>query len=187
MPVLVAVLDADVLVPIVPCDFLLSAFDLGLYEPVVSTAVIEEVERTLAEDFPNLTPEAVRYRVEAMRSALEDQLVTPDPDAAPDAVNAKDRHVVAAAQAGEAAALVSNDRRLRGQVTTAADGIDALSLDEFALRLWKRSPKDVNRVIDALVAKRQRPPVTRAEMLDALAGPLPSLIAAIRSMRESTF
>ncbi len=35
MPRLVAALDADVLVPILCCDFLLTAFDLGLYEPVV--------------------------------------------------------------------------------------------------------------------------------------------------------
>ena len=37
MPRLVAALDADVLVPILSCDFLLTALDLGLYEPVVST------------------------------------------------------------------------------------------------------------------------------------------------------
>jgi len=32
----VAALDADVLVPILSGDFLLTAFDHGLYEPVVS-------------------------------------------------------------------------------------------------------------------------------------------------------
>lgn len=47
MPRLVAALDADVLVPILPCDFLLTAFDVGLYEPVVSTEALVEVERNL--------------------------------------------------------------------------------------------------------------------------------------------
>lgn len=180
MPLLIAALDADVLVPIVACDFLLTAFDLGLYEPVVSMAVIDEVERTLVEDFPNLSVEAIRYRVDAMRDVLEDQLVTPDLAAAPETVNAKDRHVVAAAQVGEATVLVSNDRRLRDQVATADAGIEAITLDEFALRLWDRSPRGVNRVVDALVTKRQRPSVTRAGMLDILSRPLPDLIAAIR-------
>jgi hypothetical protein len=45
-PRIVAVLDADVLVPIVACDFLLTAFDLGLFEPVVSAEVLAEVERS---------------------------------------------------------------------------------------------------------------------------------------------
>ncbi len=47
----VAALDADVLVPIVACDFLLTAFDLAIFEPVVSAEVLEEVERTLIGDF----------------------------------------------------------------------------------------------------------------------------------------
>ena len=57
MAVPVAALDADVLVPIVVCDFLLTAFDHGLYEPVVSSAVLEDVERALIEDFPDSTPQ----------------------------------------------------------------------------------------------------------------------------------
>jgi len=35
----VAVLDADVLVPILSCDLLLSAFDADLYQPVVTPTV----------------------------------------------------------------------------------------------------------------------------------------------------
>jgi hypothetical protein len=77
MPRLVAVLDADVLVPILSCDFLLTAFDLGLYEPVVSTEAIAEVERSLVEDFPHLDPAGLRRRVGQMRDALDDQLVEP--------------------------------------------------------------------------------------------------------------
>ena len=60
MPRLAAALDADVLVPILSCDFLLTAFDLGLYEPVVSTEAIAEVERNLIEGFPHLDPASLR-------------------------------------------------------------------------------------------------------------------------------
>jgi hypothetical protein len=55
MPPPVAALDADVLVPIIACDFLLTAFDHGLYVPDVSVTALDEVERTLSDDFPNLT------------------------------------------------------------------------------------------------------------------------------------
>ncbi len=58
----VAALDANVLVPIVACDFLLTAFDHGLFEPVVSAAVLDEVERTLLEDFPHIDPDGLRRR-----------------------------------------------------------------------------------------------------------------------------
>ena len=37
-----AALDARVLVPILGCDFLLRAFDSGIYEPVVAAGVLNE-------------------------------------------------------------------------------------------------------------------------------------------------
>lgn len=77
MPRLVAALDADVLVPILSCDFLLTAFDLGLYEPVVSIEAIAEVERNLIADFPHLDPVSISRRVGQMRDALEDNFVEP--------------------------------------------------------------------------------------------------------------
>jgi hypothetical protein len=87
MPRLVAALDADVLVPIISCDFLLTAFDLGLYEPVVSTDAIAEVERNLIEDLPQLDSASLRRRVGQMRDALGDQLVDPSSVDAPAAIN----------------------------------------------------------------------------------------------------
>lgn len=41
MPIGLAVIDANLLVPIVACDFLLTAFDHGIFEPIVSAAVLE--------------------------------------------------------------------------------------------------------------------------------------------------
>jgi hypothetical protein len=41
--------------PILSCDFLLTAFDLGLYEPVVSNEALVEIERNLIEDFHTST------------------------------------------------------------------------------------------------------------------------------------
>ena len=61
MPRLVAALDADILVPIILSrDFLLTAFDLVLYEPVVSTKAIVEMNGTLSQTshFEPLNPQA---------------------------------------------------------------------------------------------------------------------------------
>ena len=93
MPVAVVVLDANVLVPIVACDFLLTAFDLQLFEPIVSATVLQEVERTLIEEFPHLDPSGLLRRVEHMRGALADQTVDTEViDGVPDTINTKDRH-----------------------------------------------------------------------------------------------
>lgn len=121
MPPLVAALDADVLVPILTCDFLLTAFDLGLYEPVVSVEAVVEVERSLLADSPHLDPAAIRRRVRQMENALDDRLVEPGAfDDLLDAINSKDRHVIAAALDGEASILVTNDKGLRLEVGLAA-------------------------------------------------------------------
>lgn len=179
MPRPVAALDADVLVPILSCDFLLTAFDLGLYEPVVSTEALAEVERNLVEDFLHLDPASLRRRVEQMSGALEDQLVAPGSvDFVPKVVNPKDRHVIAAALIGEASIVVTNDKRLRAEIGDADIGLAAMSADDFATHLCTLMPDDVTEVINTLVAKRTNPPLTIDDLVEAMRGSLPTLTRA---------
>lgn len=184
MPRLTAALDADVLVPILSCDFLLTAFDLRLYEPVVSVEALAEVERNLVGRFPHLDPASLRRRVGQMREALEDHLVDADTlDNVPEAINPKDRHVIAAALAGEASVVVSNDKRLRAETETADIGLVAASADDFAARLWHLMPDEIDEVINSLVAKRTKRPVTVDELMEAMRGPFPTMAAAWLSGR----
>lgn len=176
MAPLVAVLDADVLVPIVACDFLLTAFDLGIFEPIVSVRILGEVEGTLVESFPHLDLDAARRRVGHMHTALADQTVEPlSADEVPELINAKDRHVVGAAMVAGADVLVSNDARLRAQLAKSDLGVEPLDSDSFAIRLDDSSPDGVAEVIDALVAKRRVRPVSNEEMIDQLHMHFPSL------------
>jgi predicted nucleic acid-binding protein len=113
----VAVLDADVLVPILSCDLLLSAFDADLYQPVVTATILGEVERNLYADFGHLDPVccAAGFARSVPVLALHtraDPVVTD----AVSAVNPKDRHVAALAVDAEADVVVSNDRRLGRQL-----------------------------------------------------------------------
>lgn len=176
---LTAALDADVLVPIIACDLLLTAFEAGLYEPIVSTTVLDETERALRDDFPHLAPSAVTSRVDAMRLVLDDHLIDADPSTAPTAINPKDQHVVAAAIAGEASLVVTNDRRLRDEIDRSDLATRAVALDEFGRLLWERSPDDVDAVVESLVLKRRNPPTTRAQLLASLRNHLPSLAHAL--------
>lgn len=179
MSIGVAFVDANLLVPIVSCDFLLTAFDHGIFEPIVSTMVLDEVERTLIDDFRHVNPGSLRRHVEHMRAALADQTV--DVDAAGFArvvaINAKDHHVVIAALAAEATCLVTNDNALRSEITGSGLSIEALDGDAFVLRIWEASPISVSEVIDALIAKRRRPPVSPASMAVRLHVHFPAMAA----------
>lgn len=179
MPTTVAVLDANILIPIVACDFLLTAFEHHLVEPVVSITVLEEVERTLIHDFPHLEPEALRQRVAAMRRVLDDQIIdTANVAAVPATINDSDRHVVAAALVAQADVVVTNDVALRSEITKSGLGLDATDGDSFSMRLWNESPAAVSNVITTLITKRHRRPVTTLEMAAQLHVHFPSMVDA---------
>ena len=182
MTSLVAVLDADVLVPILSCDLLLSAFDQDLYRPVVTATILEELERTLVEHFARFDPAAIRRRVAQVAAPLSHHThhegdITA---AAAASVNRKDRHVAATALAHGADLVVSNDRRLRREINALDESLRAVTGDEFARRLLVDRPDVVDAVIDALVAKRTRRPATRSELIDQLAWSFPGFAAELR-------
>lgn len=187
MSTLVAVLDADVLVPILSCDLLLSAFDQDLYRPVITVTILDEVERNLVDAFTHLDPLALRSRVAQVAAALS--LHTHDEGditaAAVATVNRKDRHVAATALQHGADLVVSNDRRLRREINTldqaldAVTGVRAVTGDEFAQRLLADQPDGMHTVIDALVAKRTRRPITRIELADQLTASFPGFAAEL--------
>lgn len=147
-----AVLDAGVLVPILSCDLLLTAFDHDLYQPLVTPKILDEVERNLLRAFPRLDPDALRRRVEQMRRTLALH-TRPDTDGgeAVEGVNRKDRHVVAAALASDAGVVVTNDRRLQREIHALGRRVRAASADDFAVGLLALDPDAVEHVIDTLM------------------------------------
>jgi PIN domain len=172
----IAVLDADVLVPVLTCDLLLHLFDAGLFVPVVSPTILGAVQRNLIADFPHLDPEALRRRATQMAAALSNHThdqATMEPSLLA-GVNRKDRHIVAIAIAQGADVVVSNDRRLRREVNTLERPLAAVTADDFALRLHCGHSAAVSDVVDVLTAKRTRRPVTRDEMIQQLARRCPA-------------
>jgi hypothetical protein len=179
----VAVLDADVLVPVLVCDLLLCMFDAELFRPVVSPTILDEVERSLIADFPRLDPDGLRRRVDDMARALALHVhdVTQENDAALAGINRKDRHVAALALTQHVDLVVTNDRRLRREVNALGLPLQAVSADEFVLRLALDGRTHIAEVVDEMVTKRRRRPITRAALLDQLAVARPRAIAELRS------
>lgn len=177
---IVAVLDADVLVPILSCDLLLTAFDSDIYLPVVAPRILDEVEHNLIADLPRLDPYALARRAQHVRTALEFHT---QPDAeitdAVAVVNPKDRHVAALALASGADVVATNDRRLRGELQDLEPPLPGLTADDFAVRLLDRDGDEMRRVLDVMVAKRRRRPITRDDLVAQLSRTFPAFAAAI--------
>ncbi len=141
---IIAVLDADVLVPILSCDVLLSMFDADLYQPIVTPTILAEVERNLIESHPNHDVGLLRRRVGYMTTALGTHIHADAAFTGFAEINTKDRHVVAAAMAGKATHIVTNDRRLRREITRLGTPVQALTNDQFATFMVQQSPRQVS-------------------------------------------
>jgi hypothetical protein len=181
MPVIAAFCDADVLVPIVSCDFFLTAAEAGVVDVIVSEAVLAEVEANLVENFPHLDPARLARRVGDMREFLADQIIDAGDLGAVagiDVVNVKDRHVVGAALAAEADVLVTNDRRLRDELDHGSFPVRPMSADAVGELLWDLDHHAVIQVLDSLHAKRHRQPLTRRQLAQQLGRHFPALAKA---------
>lgn len=129
-----AVLDANVLYPALLRDVLLSLADADLYSAKWSAHIRNEWTRSLLRDRPGLE-DRVAAAAQAMEDAIPDCLVSgyehlieglklPDPD---------DRHVLAAAIAGHADAIVTWNEKDFPREILDPFGIEVQTPDEFVL------------------------------------------------------
>lgn len=170
-----ALLDTSVLWPSFQRDFLLSLAIEGLYRPIWSQAVLDELtwaetaKRVKRGAKPHEAEEASRRLIEQMSWAFDDACVQgweplvgsyglSDPD---------DEHLVAAAVVGGAGAIVSDNLR-----DLPADklppGVEAVSAARFALDAVSVAPPVAVRAVETLALRYQHPPRSTLELLDTL-------------------
>jgi hypothetical protein len=184
-------LDADILYPIRVCDFILTASSQRLLaRPVVSDAILLEAQRNVSSDRPDLDSARVERRFNNVRVSVDGhgQPIDPFIDAA--FVNPKDQHVLGAALQHRVDFVVSNDARLRREITTwlGVHGDDvrltaALSANDHAERLLDEGPDTVAEIVKAMASRFRNPPRTFAETLNSLCKPMPAL-ARLRNLNE---
>lgn len=162
-----AFLDACVLVPVSLADTLLRLAEAGLYRPLWSERVLDEMVDAIEAIHPTLAPGQARFRANAMQSAFEDACVTgwnplmegislPDRD---------DRHVVAAALRGRADTLVTaNLRDFPSELLESMD-LEVQHPDEFLLNQLDLEPNLTIRTLHYQAAATQRPATTTKELL----------------------
>ncbi|KAA8890588.1 PIN domain-containing protein [Nocardia colli] len=169
------VLDTCVLWPSLQRDFLLSLAIEGLYRPLWSETILEELEyheaRKLVERGADSTLAAAQASrlIEAMQSAFDDALVEnwephegsfglPDPD---------DEHVLAAAVVGNAGAIVTHNMRDFPMVSVPSQ-IQILGPAAFAADAVSVSPDTALHAVEAIASRHSRPPETVEQILDRL-------------------
>lgn len=167
------ILDACVLVPINKADLLLTFAEHHAYSPHWSERILEETVYAI----PIATRRAVsldraRKRIRMMNDAFEDALIEgwepleagiqglPDP---------KDRHVVAAAVRGSAAAIVTDNLDDFPAEVLEPLGLHARSSDQFLLDLMSLNEARAVACVAQTADKRRNPAVSTEEYLAALA------------------
>lgn len=150
-------LDACVLYPTVMREVLIGAAKAGLYEPKWSARLLEEWARAAAKLGPE--GEAVaRGDIAVLQAAfpradvpvnagLEQRLWLPDPD---------DVHVLAAAIAGSADLIVTNNAKDFPRGLLAEEGLSRADPDLFLLGFFEAAPEVMQDVAARVLAEAQR-------------------------------
>ncbi|PZQ99437.1 MAG: PIN domain-containing protein [Cereibacter sphaeroides] len=151
------VLDACVLYPTVLREILLGVAKAGLYQPLWSDRILEEWARATVKLGPGAEAIA-RGEIDLLRAgfpkasipaqpAIEARLTLPDEN---------DRHVLAAAIASHADAILTFNAADFPRHTLAEEGIQRRDPDGFLWELWSGNAEAVSGVVEAVRAEAER-------------------------------
>lgn len=162
-----ALIDANVFVATWTLDVLLTLSDRGRIEPVWSEAVL--VEAREAVDRVHRTVGGSRY-IAAAECAFPYAMVEPDEVgiSAVELPDPDDRHVVAAALAGDCDIIVTYNVRDFPTQALLSLGLRALHPDDFLMEVVAIDPEGAVAAVKSLVAIKRRPPRTMKEELEGL-------------------
>lgn len=161
-----AVLDANVLYPNLLRDLLLSLAAAGLYHARWTEKINEEWSRNLTADRPDIASKMGALLEQVNRAVpdclidgyeyLIDQLNLPDPD---------DRHVLAAAIAGHADAIVTANLKDFPAATLDKHGVEVQHPDDFIMNQLELKPFEALEVIKRVRLRRRNPPCSVLDLI----------------------
>jgi predicted nucleic acid-binding protein len=174
-----AVLDTCVLYPALIRDTLLYLAASGLYQPVWSTEILDELRRNLQQRRPQpRTDHLVHQMTTRFRDAEVDgyQHLTDHMTC-----DAKDRHVLALAVHADAATLVTLNLTDFPASATEPHTVEVLTPDEFGQYLFSIDPTTAVRALHQQAEVKKRPAMTLPDLLDHLKKPhaMPGFATAV--------
>lgn len=160
-----AVLDANVLWPAALRCTLIRAGIAGLYRPVWSRRILDEMAATLHRA-GRVQPPRIERTIRLMEQALPQALVEGYEDLIPVMQNDPgDRHVLAAAVRAGAGTIVTFNVRHFPAESRAPYGIDVHTPDEYLLDLWDMNSAVIAAVLQEQAAQLRNPPPTAADVV----------------------
>lgn len=158
-----ALLDANVLYSVAICDALIEVAATGIYAPKWSARIDEEWIRNLAKK-KELPEERFHTRRDLMHEACPDWEVTEEAwislEAGIQLPDPNDRHVLAAALAGHADSIITQNIKDFPPEVLDPLGITALHPDEFLLQQLELEPLAVLPAFKAMRTRLQNPQFT---------------------------
>ncbi|MFN3866897.1 MAG: putative toxin-antitoxin system toxin component, PIN family [Demequina sp.] len=174
-----AVLDACVLIPYPLFDVLLRAADAGLYRPVWSADILDEVERNIVAKL-GVEPERASRRIGHMKAAFPDASVDGYGQLIPAMTNhQKDRHVLAAAVRANASLIVTANMKDFPDAALSPFSITATTPDDFLLDLLDLSEVKILNSLDSMLEQNSSPPNSVAELAHQLEGTAPKFTSVV--------
>lgn len=163
-----AVLDANVIYPVVIRDLLLWFAAGDLYTPLWGTTIFKEWEKVMRQKGAtesqirnriNIVNKAFPYALVKNYSFLIDTLSLPDPD---------DRHVLATAIKASADVIVTNNLKDFPEEYLRSFDIEVKSADEFATDIIDLNQKIALEYFMKMVSHKNKPALDESETLETL-------------------
>ena len=164
-----AVLDACVLYPFSLRDTLLRLAEQELYVVRWSDRILEEVRRNLVEE--RVTEEQAGRLLGALRDVFPEAKVAGDAVARLEVSmtnDPRDRHVLAAAVAAQAGAVVTFNLDDFSEEACAPHGVEAVHPDDFLMTLFRIAPGAARRVVTEQAEDLVNPPISRDQLVESL-------------------
>ncbi|MCL2541437.1 MAG: PIN domain-containing protein [Nocardioidaceae bacterium] len=183
MTISVVLADANILVSRTLRDYFLYAADNGAIEIRWSQQVLAEMSRNLERKF-GLNRAATTRLESLMNDYMEYALVTVDPEDLATVIDvpmdAKDRHVLAAALSAEADILLTENVKHFPRAWMAERHIELLSAADLLLRLAREFPSALHAAHLATVRSSPKSEAEIFETLEAIVGS--TVVEAIRDL-----
>jgi predicted nucleic acid-binding protein len=166
-----AVLDANVLFPVVVRDYLLWLSLYELYSPKWSTQLLDEFKAIFAKKKISLTKAQINQQVQLMNKACPSALVTNYHHLINNIKlkDENDRHVVAAAIKCNANVIVTYNLKDFPQQYLSEMGLNAIDPDTFIADMIDLAPTKCCEAFQKMVLTKNKPPYEEKEYLDILA------------------
>lgn len=178
---LIAVLDANVLIPAALRDTLLRAAGAGLYEARWTEDILAEVERNLAATWHWTDAQIQRFRT-ALAEHFPQARISGHAaiiDTMPN--DPKDRHVLAAAVVAQAQIIVTLNLRDFPEAALLPLGVAAESPDTFLTRLFRERHAEMLDLLAQQAQALRQPPMTVGDVVYNLARHAPKFAELVRA------